>query len=105
MTQEGLRKKHEALKGKIARLDYICSGSVMLLYRKCGKPTCGCKDSKKAEHGPYHIWTRKVMGKTVTRTLSEEQAKRCRQYIDNLKNLEVILEAIKSLSAQIVEQK
>lgn len=105
MTQAQAKKEYEALKTKISRLGLIATGSVMLLYRKCGKSTCACQDDQKAEHGPYYIWTRKVMGKTVTRTLSEAQAKRCRQSIENLKALDLILDAMKNIAAQIIEQK
>lgn len=105
MTQEQLEKDYDIRKKRIIRLGFICSGSVMLLYRKCGKATCACQDNKKAEHGPYYIWTRKVNGKTVTRTLSEQQANQCQKYIENLKNLNAILEEMKNLTAQIIESK
>jgi hypothetical protein len=104
MKEEQIRKEYEALRTKLAKLGYICSGSVMLLYRKCGKRTCACRNDEKSEHGPYYIWTRKVLGKTVTRTLTEKQARRCQQYIENLKALEPILSQMKDLAAQTVEQ-
>lgn len=96
------QRKYESLKIKLMGVGYVCSGSVMLLYRKCGRANCACQSSKKARHGPYYIWTRKVNGKTVTRTLSEEQSKRCLQYIENLRNFEELLEAMKGLAAELL---
>jgi hypothetical protein len=100
---EQIQRKYDALRAKLASADYICSGSVMLLFRKCGRGNCACHDSKKAEHGPYYIWTRKVSGKTVTRTLSEAQAKRCMKFIENLKKLDAVLEEMKGVAAEAVQ--
>lgn len=55
-------------------------------------------------HNPYHIWTRKKRGKTVTPSLSEKQAERCLEYIDNFKKMEEIIEEMKRITIQIVEQ-
>jgi len=63
----------------------------MYLYRKCGKPNCGCKDNPRMRHGPYFIWTRKEKGKTITRSLSKKQAERCLGYIKNFKKMEKII--------------
>ena len=104
MSGKQALKKYEALKKKLTALGYICSGSVMSLYRKCGKPNCACCKDKKALHGPYHIWTRKVDGKTVTRTLSPAQAGSCKDCIDNLQKMVSIVEKMKLLSAQAVDQ-
>lgn len=103
MKSEQIQKEYEQMKKKLSRLNYICAGSVMLLYRKCGKSNCACQEDKEAEHGPYYIWTRKVMGKTVTRTLSDKRAKQCQDYIDNLKAVEPILDKMKSLAAKLIE--
>lgn len=103
MNHKQTQREYRQLKRKFLRLGYVCAGSLMLLYRKCGRETCACYKDKKAEHGPYYIWTRKVMGKTVTRTLSAQQAKLCREYLDNLKSVNPILEKMKALAAQMIE--
>ena len=56
------------------------------------------------QHGPYHIWTRKENGKTVTRSLSKKQIGRCSEYIQNSKKMESILEEMKKISIQIIEE-
>ena len=75
----------------------------MSVYVKCGKLYCRCKTDENAKHGPYTVWTRKVKGKTVTKYLSEKQAKLCREYIQNSKNLESIIEEMRNLSVIILE--
>jgi hypothetical protein len=78
-------------------LDYVCNGSIMLVHKKCGKAKCSCMQGDKL-HGPYYIWTRKENGKTVTRTLTERQAKLCKKYINNMKKLMKVIDHLKVLS-------
>ena len=104
MDHEELKEKYTVLQKQLAQVGYICNGTVMSVYRKCGKPNCSCKDNPKMQHGPYHIWTRKEKGKTVTRSLSKKQADRCSEYMDNFKEMENIMEEMKEISIQIIEQ-
>lgn len=98
-----LRKEFAALKRRLAKTGYICTGSLMSLYHRCGKPYCACHRDKKALHGPYSVWTRKVQGKTVTRNLSARQAELCRDCIENMREVERIIERMKELSAIYIE--
>lgn len=104
MKLEKLLKKYAELQKQLIQIDYICNGSVMSLYRKCGKSNCGCKEDHQMRHGPYFVWTRKEKGKTVTRSLSEKQAEHCSEYIQNFKKIESIIEEMKKITIQIVEQ-
>jgi len=101
---EELKKQYNELQKQLAQIGCICSGSIMSLYRKCGKQNCGCKDNSQMRHGPYYIWTRNKMGKTVTRSLSEKQAERCLEYIDNFKKMKEIIKKMKEITIQIVEE-
>ena len=66
----------------------ILSGSVFQQYLSCGKKSCSCQEDRKYWHGPYWTWTRKVNGKTVLKRLSETQAKKALEFIEN--NREVL---------------
>ncbi len=100
---ELLAERYAELSEELARIGYICTGSVMSLYRKCGKTDCGCKEDRAMQHGPYHIWTRKDKGKTVTRSLTNEQAKRCAEYVENNRKLKALVEEMKRISIRIIE--
>ena len=67
------------LKTKINNLDYISVGTLSKIYKQCGKASCRCSQSKEHWHGPYYIWTRKEKGKTITKSLSVEQARRLQE--------------------------
>jgi hypothetical protein len=101
-TAELLHRYNE-LENQLAHIGFVCNGTVMSVYRKCGKPNCGCRESKTMQHGPYHIWTRKEKGKTITRSLSERQAGECALYIKNFKKMESIIEEMKRITIQMIE--
>lgn len=71
------------------RIMHVCTGSLIQIYKRCGNPRCKCQRTK--GHGPYFIWTRKVKGKTVTKTLTKLQAKYCREYIKNMNKIKAII--------------
>lgn len=89
---------------QIIELDYVLTGSIMKRFGMCGKKECICKEDKKYWHGPYYIWTRKENGKTVTKSLSETQAKFCRKAVDNKKKLNKLIERWMSESQKAVAE-
>ena len=103
MEKDAIEKKYSLLKKKIDKIGFVCTGSVMSVYHTCGNPKCACAHDESARHGPYNRWTRKVKGKTVTRTLTDEQAAICRECINNYRNLERIIKEMKELSVQYIE--
>ena len=92
------------LKKQIDTIGFICTGSLMSVYHTCGNSKCACAHDESARHGPYNRWTRKVKGKTVTRTLTDKQTELCRECINNYRNLESIIKEMKELSVQYIEE-
>jgi hypothetical protein len=99
-----LENRYKELQKELSQIGYICNGSILSLYRKCGKPNCGCNENSEEKHGPYYIWTRKENGKTITRSLSKERFHQCQKCIKNYKKMEKIIEEMKKISVQIFEQ-
>jgi hypothetical protein len=98
-----LHKEFTDLKRRLSKIGYICTGTLMSLSSRCGKPSCACHRNQKALHGPYLVWTRTVQGKTVTRSLSARQAERWKECIKNMRETERIIEQLKELSAIYIE--
>ncbi len=92
------------LKSKIESKEFILNGSLATQYKQCGKLNCRCHGAKELWHGPYLIWTRKVNGKTVTKTLSEQQAAAVKRAIQEMKELNQIIERWKALSLKEIEK-
>lgn len=98
-----LRQEFNQLKHRLAKSSFFCTGSLMSLYRRCGKSYCACQKDHKSLHGPYTVWTRKVRSRTVTRNLNTKQADLCRRAIGKMREIEVIIERMKELSAIYIE--
>jgi hypothetical protein len=89
---------------EIAALGLCLPGSLVERTTRCGSPRCRCRTDPDHLHGPYPSWIRKVGAKTVTRTLSPEQAERYRPLFDNTKRLRELISELEGLSAKAVEQ-
>ena len=80
------QKKDEVL-AKIAQLGPMRRGSLVSIYRKCGKPNCHCAVPGSPGHGPSWILTRSGPGgKTVTKGIKDGQAyERTKEHVDRYK--------------------
>jgi hypothetical protein len=67
-------QKYRDLTAELATIGLIHSGSITHRYTRCATPGCKCHADPPQPHGPYHQWTAKVNGKTVTRRLTESEA-------------------------------
>ncbi len=78
--------------------EYALPGTLARRYMRCGKAICRCKADPPTLHGPYLHWTRTVAGKTVTRTLTEEQAQRYQPWFDNARRLRDVIAELEARS-------
>ena len=61
-----LERERTRLYADLAGIGDFRPGSLSAVMRRCGKPTCACADPAHPGHGPQHILTKKVAGKTVS---------------------------------------
>jgi len=87
----------------IAEIGFALPGTLTERSMRCGHPNCRCHADPPALHGPYHQWTRKVAGKTVTRFLSDDQLADYGDWFDNQRRLRQLLQQLEALSLAIVE--
>lgn len=67
-------------------------GSLSAVMRRCGKPNCACADPAHPGHGPQHLLTKKVAGKTVTVHLRPgPELRKARAEVDNYKRFKQIV--------------
>jgi hypothetical protein len=98
-----LRRRYRQLALSLAEVDFIAKGSVIQRHIPCGKSTCRCHADPPQLHGPYWQWSTAVEGKTVTRSLTEQQARLYQEWIGNRKQLEAILEKMQAIAAEAAE--
>ncbi len=92
------------LKSRITSKELILNGTLSKRYKQCGKESCRCHTEKVHWHGPYWIWTRKVERKTVTKTLSNEQALVVKKAIKEMKDLNVVIKKWQIQSSKEIEK-
>jgi hypothetical protein len=98
-----LQHSYRALLQQIQELGFIATGSVIERYTTCAAAGCRCHADPPQKHGPYHQYTRKVAGKTLTVRLTPEQAERYREQIANRRRLDELIAAMEDISAQARE--
>lgn len=97
------RARQRQIIKEIASLDLALPGSVEHRRTRCGQPGCRCHAEPPALHGPYIVWTRKVDGKTVSRTLSKDQLAAYQPWLDNNRRLRQLVSELHDLTVEIVE--
>jgi hypothetical protein len=95
-----LQQRYRALLDEISQLGFIATGSVIERYTQCTAAGCRCHADPPQRHGPYHQYSRKVSGKTVTLRLTPEQAERYREQIANRRRLDELIAAMEDISTQ-----
>ena len=93
-----------ALNEQIAQVGFCLPGTLTARRTRCSSPGCRCRSDPPVLHGPYHSWTRKIAGKTVTRTLTPNQARRYEPWFDNARRLRALSAELEALSLKIASR-
>lgn len=96
------KQRYSELKQELQHVGFLCVGSLQTRYLTCGNPGCRCHQDPDKRHGPYHYWTRKVNGRTVTVMLKEQQVPLYREWIENNRRLEKLVQEMRRISAQML---
>lgn len=102
---ERYERQFEALKTDLAELGFFCKGTVLARRMRCGKASCACQSDPTQRHGPYHEWTQKVKGKTVSLHLQSEEAQVYRDGTAQWRRLRKLLERMANLSRRAIQRK
>lgn len=96
-------RRYRKLAGQLADIGFIAAGSLAPRFNRCGKDNCACHADPPRLHGPYWHFTAKVDGKTVNRRLSEREAERYREWIDNDRRVRSLLAEMRAVAAKATE--
>ncbi len=97
------QRRYRQLAARLADIGLIAAGSITCRYTRCGTPGCRCHAEPAQPHGPYYQWTAKVEGKTVTRRLTETQARLYQEWIDNDRQLRALIAQMREVAAKATE--
>lgn len=98
------RRQQEAIARRLANAGFALPGTLIDRSMRCGKPNCGCKDDPPRLHGPYHQWTRKIDGKTVSVNLTDEQTARYGPWFANAQALRAAINELEGLSLRVAQR-
>jgi hypothetical protein len=90
-----LQTRRARLREDLSAVGDFRPGSLSAVMRRCGKANCACADPAHPGHGPQHLLTKKVDGKTVTVHLrpGPELAK-ARVEVDNYKRFKQMVDEL-----------
>lgn len=104
LTPRRIERRRAQIAAEIAALGPPLPGSLVERRTRCGNKACRCHAEPPQLHGPYLSWTRKVDNRTVTRTLSADQAERYREGIDNARRLRQLVAELEGLAIHEIER-
>jgi len=93
-------QRYRELAAQLPTIGLIHSGSITRRYTRCATAGCKCHADPPQPHGPYYQWTAKINGKTVTRRLSEHEAKLYQEWIDNDRQLRHIIKQMRHVAGK-----
>jgi uncharacterized protein DUF6788 len=96
-------QRRQALLDQISRLGFCLPGTLTERHTRCSSPGCHCRADPPALHGPYYSWTRKIAGKTVTRILNPDQARRYTTWFDDARQLRALTAELEALSLKLAQ--
>lgn len=103
-TLSALESSRTSLLRQISQLGDMRPGSVTVVFRRCGKPTCHCAQPNDPGHGPHFQFTCKQEGKTVTQMLSHSVAvKKVEQEIAAFRNFEELSQSLVEVNQKICQ--
>ena len=104
MSPREAESRRRQIMAEVAKVGLCLPGSLVQRTTRCGSKGCACHTDPEKLHGPYPSWTRRVGGKTVTRTMSAEQAERYKPLFDNSRRLKELVEELEALSVRVVSE-
>lgn len=92
------------LHSQLAAVGDFRRGSLTAAYRRCGKPYCACAEPGHPGHGPIHLLTKSVKGKTATKAVpAGPQLEKVQREVSNYQRFKAVVEQIVAVNEQICE--
>lgn len=98
-----LKERYRKRVAKLARADFVLKGSVVQRFLPCGTASCHCHADPLQLHGPYWQWSTRAHGKTVSRMLTADQARRYQEWMQNWQQMGEILDDMHAISTQAAD--
>ena len=104
VTMDDPARRHQQIQAELARIGIALPGSLTSRTTRCQRPGCHCHASPPILHGPYPTWTRKAGSRSITKTLTPEEAERLRPYFAAHRRLRQLITELEALSIELAAQ-
>jgi hypothetical protein len=101
----GLEEERTRLHEELVGVGDFRQGSVYSVHRPCGKPHCACAEPGHPGHGPLHLMSKSVAGKTVTKSVSATALEKVQQEVGNYKRFRSLVDEIVDVNEQICDER
>jgi len=101
---DDLARRHQQILAELARIGIALPGSLTSRTTRCQRASCHCHASPPVLHGPYPTWTRKISGRSITKTLTAEDADRLRPYFAAHRRLRRLITELEAISIELAGQ-
>ena len=95
---------HQQIEAALGQIGLVLPGSLTDRPARCQRAGCPCHADPPPCTAPTPTWTRTVNGRTVTRTLTAEDAERLRPYFDAHRHLRQLVTELEAISIQLAGQ-
>jgi uncharacterized protein DUF6788 len=97
-------RRHQQIQAELAHIGITLPGSLTSRTTRCQRPSCHCHADPPTLHGPYPTWTRKAGSRSITKTLTAEDAKRLRPYFAAHRRLRQLITELEAVSIELAER-
>lgn len=98
---DDLARRHQQIQAELAQIGITLPGSLTSRTTRCQRPGCHCHASPPVPHGPYPTWTRKAGARSITKTLTPEDAERLRPYFIAHRRLRELITELEAVSIEL----
>lgn len=102
-STEEFEAQRAELYAALAEVGDFRRGSVSENYRRCGKPNCACARPGHPGHGPRHLWTRTVDGKSRGRQLAGAEVDKVRRELDRYAEFVTLTDRLVEVNEKLCE--
>ena len=104
VTMDDLARRHQQIQAELAQIGITLPGSLTSRTTRCQRPGCHCHASPPILHGPYPTWTRKAGSRSITKTLTPQEAERLRPYFTAHRRLRQLITELEAISIELASR-
>jgi hypothetical protein len=98
-------RRHQQIQAELGQIGLALPGSLTQRTTRCQRAGCHCHADPPRLHGPYPTWTRKIGSRTITKTLTPQDAERLRPYFDAHRRLRQLITELETISIELASHR